>query len=161
MSLQASFIFLGGPSTSLVFAHDHKRRARPMEQRVKDFLEEHHSAVMTTLKKDGTPHVARIGVGLVDGRLWSSGGQDRVRTKHLRRDPRSTLFVWDVGDPQHWVGLETSVDVLDGPDAVEQNLALYRALRGDPEDVEEYKQAMVAEKRLIYQFNIEKAYGQF
>lgn len=132
-----------------------------MEQRVKDFLEKHHSAVMTTLRRDGTPHVARIGVGLVEGELWSSGGQDRVRTKHLRRDPRSTLFVWDAGDPQHWLGLETKVDILDGPEAVEQNLALYRTLRGDPDDIEEYKQAMVAEKRLIYQFNIEKSYGQF
>ena len=132
-----------------------------MDQRVKDFLETHHSAVMTTLKKDGTPHVARIGVGLVDGELWSSGTQDRVRTKHLKRDPRSTLFVWDPANAQHWMGLETKVDVLDGPDAPQLNLALYRTLAGEPHDLEEYLQAMVAEKRLIYRFNIEKAYGQF
>ena len=132
-----------------------------MDQRVKDFLETHHSAVMTTLKKDGTPHVARIGVGLVDGELWSSGTEDRVRTKHLRRDPRSTLFVWDPANAQHWMGLETKVDILDGPDAPQLNLALYRTLAGEPDDLEEYLQAMVTEKRLIYRFNIEKAYGQF
>lgn len=132
-----------------------------MEQRVKDFLETHHSAVMTTLKKDGTPHVARVGVGLVDGELWSSGTADRVRTKHLRRDPRSALFVWDPANAQHWMGLETSVDILDGPDAPQLNLALYRTLAGEPGDLEEYLQAMVDEKRLIYRFNIEKAYGQF
>ena len=132
-----------------------------MDQRVKDFLADHHSTVMTTLKKDGTPHVARVGVGLVDGELWSSGSADRLRTKHLRRDPRSTLFVWDQKDAQHWLGLETRVDILDGPDAPELNLALYRNLRGDPDDVEEYLQAMVAEKRLIYRFNIERAYGQY
>jgi PPOX class probable F420-dependent enzyme len=133
----------------------------PMDQRVKDFLEQYHSAVMTTLKRDGTPHVARIGVGLVDGELWSSGTADRVRTGHLRRDPRSTLFVWDPGQTQHWMGLETEVDVLDGPDAPERNLALYRVLAGEPDDVEEYLWAMVSEKRLIYRFNISKAYGQF
>ena len=132
-----------------------------MEQRVKDFLEDNHSAVMTTLKKDGTPHVARVGIGLVEGELWSSGTADRLRTKHLRRDPRSTLFVWDPGDPQHWVGLETKVDILDGPERVEQNLALYRVLAGEPDDLEEYKRAMVADKRLIYRFNIERSYGQF
>ena len=132
-----------------------------MEQQVKDFLERHHSAVMTTLKKDGTPHVARVGVGLVDGELWSSGTEDRLRTKHLRRDPRSTLFVWDPGNAQHWLGLETRVDVLDGPDAPQLNLALYRTLAGDPDDIEEYLQAMVSEKRLIYRFNIERAYGQY
>jgi PPOX class probable F420-dependent enzyme len=138
-----------------------RERPGPMEQRVKDFLERYHSAVMTTLKKDGTPHVARVGVGLVDGELWSSGTQDRVRTNHLRRDPRSTLFVWDPQGPQHWMGLETRVDILDGPDAPEQNLKLYRALAGEPDDVEEYLRAMVAEKRLIFRFDVERAYGQF
>jgi PPOX class probable F420-dependent enzyme len=132
-----------------------------MDQRVKDFLEDHHSAVMTTLKKDGTPHVARVGIGLVEGELWSSGTKDRLRTKHLRRDPRSTLFVWDPKDSQHWLGLEARVDILDGPDAPQLNLALYRTLAGEPDDLEEYLQAMVSEKRLIYRFNIERAYGQY
>lgn len=132
-----------------------------MEQRVTDFLERYHSAVMTTIKKDGTPHVARIGVGLVDGELWSSGTADRVRTRHVRRDPRSTLFVWNPSHGQEWMGLEARVDVLDGPDAPELNLALYRVLAGEPDDMEEYLQAMVTEKRLIYRFNIDRAYGQF
>ena len=128
---------------------------------MKEFLEDHHAAVMTTLKKDGTPHVARVGIGLVEGELWSSGTADRLRTKHLRRDPRSTLFVWDPRNAQHWLGLETRVDILDGPQGVVANLALYRVLAGEPDDLEEYRQAMVAEKRLIYCFNIERSYGQF
>ena len=132
-----------------------------MEQRVKDFLEQYHSTVMTTLKKDGTPHVARVDVGLVDGELWSSGTQDRVRTRHLRRDPRATLFVWDPAGSQHWLGLETKVDILDGQDAPELNLKLYRTIAKEPDDVEEYLRAMVAEKRLIFRFNVQRAYGQF
>ncbi len=132
-----------------------------MDERVRAFLEEHHSAIMTTLRRDGTPHVARVGVGLVDGKLWSSGTAGRVRTKHLRNDSRSTLCVLDPRNAQHWLGLETTVDILDGPERVEQNLALYRVLAGEPDDLEEYKQAMVDEGRLIYQFNIKRAYGQF
>jgi PPOX class probable F420-dependent enzyme len=115
---------------------------------------------MVTLKKDGTPHVARIGIGLVDGKLWSSGTQDRVRTKHLRRDRRSTLFVLG-SDGYSWMGIESTVTILDGPDAVEQNLALYRVLAGEPEDLEEYRDAMVREKRLIYEFSIESTYGGY
>ena len=68
-----------------------------MNERTRSFLEKHHSAAMTTLRADGTPHVARVGVALVAGKVWSSGTQTRVRTKHLRRDPRSTLFVFDAG----------------------------------------------------------------
>jgi PPOX class probable F420-dependent enzyme len=116
---------------------------------------------MTTLRKDGSPHVAVIGVGLVDGKLWSSATETRLRTKHLRADPRSSLCVMNQRDRYNWLGLDCEVTILDGPDAVEQNLALYRALAGEPTNLEEYKQAMVAEQRLIYEFTIKRAYGQY
>lgn len=132
-----------------------------MDEKVREFLERHHSAIMATTKQDGRPHLARVSVGLVDGRLWSSGTQDRVRTKHLRRDPRCTLMVVDDRTPYAWMALETTVEILDGDDAVDNNLALYRVLAGEPEDLQEYREAMVAEKRLIYQFEIERSYGQF
>ena len=131
-----------------------------MDDKVRTFLEDHHDAVQTTTKKDGMPHVARIGVGLVDGKLWSSATQDRVRTKHLRRDPRSTLMV--MGDNRwNWVGLETTVTILDGDDAPQLNLKLYRVLAGEPDDVDEYLEAMVKEKRVIYEFEVQRSYGMF
>jgi PPOX class probable F420-dependent enzyme len=130
-----------------------------VDDKVREFLEQHHAAIMTTLKRDGRPHVARVGVGLVDGKLWSSGTQTRVRTKHLRRDPRSTLAVLHRDNPYSWLGLETTVTILDGPDAPQLNLALYRELAGEPDDVNEYLEAMVAEQRLIYEFYIERSYG--
>src|SRR5438034_560602 len=130
-----------------------------LSDRDREFVESNRSAVMVTLKEDGMPHVARIGVGLVDGKLWSSGTQTRVRTKHLRRDPRSTLFVFDEHQRYRWLGLETTVTILDGPDAPELNLRLYRALAGEPDDVEEYLRAMVAEQRLIYEFDVGRSYG--
>jgi PPOX class probable F420-dependent enzyme len=132
-----------------------------VEERVRSFLQEHHSAVMTTVKKDGRPHVARIGIGLVEGKLWSSSTQTRVRTKFLRRDPRATLFVFNEKDAWSWLGLECAVTILDGPDAVDQNLALYRSLAGEPTDLEEYRAAMVTEQRLIYEFEVQRAYGQY
>jgi PPOX class probable F420-dependent enzyme len=129
-----------------------------MDDEARKFLEKNHSAVMTTTKADGMPHVARVGVGLVDGKLWSSGTQGRVRTEHLRRDPRAALCVLDEGG-YGWLGIEANVNILDGPDAPQLNLALYRELAGEPEDVEEYLGAMVREERLIYEFEIIKTYG--
>jgi PPOX class probable F420-dependent enzyme len=131
-----------------------------MEDKVEEFLEQHHTAVMTTIKKDGSPHVAMIGVGLVEGKLWSSATQDRVRTGHVRRDPRSTLFVLG-GNRYEWMALETTVKILDGPDAPQLNLQLYRVLAGEPDDVNEYLDAMVAEQRLIFEFEIHKHYGMY
>jgi PPOX class probable F420-dependent enzyme len=131
-----------------------------LDERVQRFLASNHGAVMVTLRKDGRPHVARVGVGLVDDNLWSSGTQTRVRTAHVRRDPRATLFVMS-DSPWQWLGLDCTVTIHDGPDAVDRNLALYRVLAGEPDDLEEYRRAMVAEQRLIYEFAIDRAYGSY
>lgn len=45
-------------------------------------------------------------------------------------------------------------------DAPQLNLALYRQLAGEPDDLAEYLEAMVAEQRLIYQFEVHHSYGQ-
>ncbi len=84
-----------------------------MDERIQAFLEANQSAAMITLRADGTPHVARIGLGIIEGKIWSSATQGRVRTKHIRRDPRSTLYISEPG--YRWLGLETTVTILEGP----------------------------------------------
>ncbi len=76
-----------------------------LSERERDFLEQHRSAAMATLRADGSPHVVRVGVAVVDGKVWSSGTRSRARTRHLRRDPRATLFVFD----DRWRGLSLVV----------------------------------------------------
>lgn len=133
-----------------------------MDEKVREYLEKHHDTIMTSLKKDGTPHVARVGAGLVDGKLWSSSTNTRVRTSNLQRDPRSTLMVLG-GTRWEWLGLETEVEIIDdGDGTIKENLALYRVLAGkDPEDMADYERGMRDEERIVYQFNIKRAYGQY
>lgn len=131
------------------------------------FLENNHSAAMITIGKNGTPKVARVGTALVDGRLWSSGTQDRTRTARLRRDPRCTLFIFEAG--WRWLTLETTVRILDGPDASRQQVQLFRQMQNRPagnlnwfgkelsEDA--FLKMMDQEARLMYEFEIVHAYG--
>jgi hypothetical protein len=131
------------------------------------FLENHHSAAMITVTREGVARTARIGVARVDGQIWSSGTRDRVRTRRLRRDPRCTLFVFDPGFA--WLTLETMVTLLEGPDAPQQNLRLFRQMQSQPDgpirwfdremDEPEFLQARVDEGRLIYQFEVQRSYG--
>ena len=131
------------------------------------FVNRNQSAAMITVGADGRPKVARVGVALVDGKLWSSGTQDRVRTKRLRRDPRCTLFVYDSGFS--WRGLETTVSILDGPDVPQLSLRLFRQMQKRPTGrlswfggeltEEQFLQAMVDERRLIYEFDVHHSYG--
>lgn len=143
-----------------------------MDDQIRAFLEQYHSAAMTTLRADGTPHVVRVGVALIDGKIWSSGTQTRVRTKHLRRNPRSTLFVYD--NEWRWLGAECTVTILDGADAPQLNLRLFQVMQQDmpsePGTInwfgrtlnqEEFMKTMVEEQRLIYEFDIVRAYGMY
>ena len=131
------------------------------------FLADHHAAAMITVTSDGIAKVARVGVALVDGKLWSSGTADRIRTRRLRRDPRCTLYVHDVGFA--FLALETTVTILDGPEAPAHNLTLFRLMQDKPTgplswfggDLEEaeFLNQMAAEHRLIYEFEPHHTYG--
>src|SRR5215213_5560192 len=83
------------------------------------FLEANRSAAMITVGADGLAKAARVAVGLLDGRLWSSGTADRVRTRRLRRDPRCTLYVH--ADTFSFMTLETTVTIVEGPDVPAQS----------------------------------------
>lgn len=144
-----------------------------MNERELEFVAQHQSAAMTTVRKDGSPHTVRVGVAVIDGRIWSSGTQTRLRTKHLRHDPRSTLFVFDTDPATSWrfLTLECNVRILDGADAPEQNLRLFQHLQegtskpgyvqwfGQEKTVDEFLKAMREEQRLIYEFDVKKTYG--
>jgi PPOX class probable F420-dependent enzyme len=135
------------------------------------YLENNHSAAMITLRADGTPHVARVGIALVDGKLWSSGTQSRVRTRHVRRDPRATLFVFD--QQFGYLAIESTVRVLDGPDVPDLSVRLFRVMQagmphlergtlmwyGRELTPEQFRQAMIREQRLIYEFEPRRTYG--
>jgi hypothetical protein len=126
------------------------------------------STAMVTLRHDGTPHAVRVGIVVVDGKIWSSGTRTRRRTAHLKRDPRSTLSIFDAA--WQWLSLECRVTILDGPDAPALNLQLSRAMLPDypagrmnwfGRDVseDEFLQIMVDEQRLVYEFDVLRAYG--
>ena len=135
------------------------------------YLEKNHGAAMITLRADGTPHVVRVGVALVDGKLWSSGTQSRVRTRHVRRDPRATVFVFD--QQYGYLGIESTVRVIEGPEAPELSVRLFRTMQAGMPHIErgtlmwnaseltpeQFAQTMIDEQRLIYEFEPVRTYG--
>jgi uncharacterized pyridoxamine 5'-phosphate oxidase family protein len=132
-----------------------------------EFLAANHSAAMVTLHPNGWPHAVRVGVALVDGRLLASGIPSRVRNRHLRRDPRCTLFVYDKA--YSYLSLETKVTILEGPEVPELSRRLFRVMQGRPtgnllwngveRTPEEFLATMVEERRLLYEFEIVRGYG--
>ena len=146
-----------------------------LDQRLETFIDRYPDAAMITLRQDGSAHMARVEVAVVDGLLWGSGAPELVRTRNLRRDPRCSLFVF--GPHPHWVGLETTVTILEGDDVAHQLARLMQVRHGDlvpagtvlghddvlghdrPYPVDEYVEHVRAARRLIYQFDVQRAYG--
>lgn len=122
---------------------------------------------MITIAADGMPKAVRVGVALVDGKIWSSGTRDRVRTARLRRDPRCALFVFGPG--YRALTLETTVEILDGPEVPDLSVRMFRVMQGRPQGTlswfgsefgeGEFRQAMIDDDRIIYQFAVHSAYG--
>ena len=142
----------------------------PLTPEQSEFVRDHRSAAMVTVGADGVPKPVRIAYQIVDGRIWSSGTQGRVRTRHVRADPRATLFIWDAGFD--FLSVHANVTILDGPDAPELNLRYFRQLQERPDgpltwmgtgdyDDDAFRDLMVADQRLIYEFEPTGAIASF
>lgn len=131
------------------------------------FIVDNPSAAMITVAADCVAKTARISIGFVDSRLWSSATSGRVRTARLRTDPRSTLYVHEARFG--FLGLETTVTIIDGPNVPTDTVRLFRLLQQRPTgplqwftgelSEEEMKEALVADGRVLYDFEVHAAYG--
>jgi PPOX class probable F420-dependent enzyme len=128
------------------------------------FAGQHRQGVLATLKRDGRPQLSNI-LYLARERyaVRISVTDGRAKTKNLRRDPRASLHVTR-GDFFAYVVLEGTAalsevaEVADDP-VVEELVAMYRAAQGEHPDWDEFRQVMVADRRLVTTLTVSGAYG--
>jgi PPOX class probable F420-dependent enzyme len=119
--------------------------------------------VLVTLKRDGRPQLSNI-TYLYDGeRIRISLTDDRAKTRNLRRDPRASLYV-NGPRGRSYVVVEgkaelTPVAADEQDEVVEQLVAYYRDAAGEHPDWDDYRRAMVADRRLLFTMTIDHAYG--
>ena len=130
-----------------------------------EFARRHRNGVLVTLKRDGRPQLSNIAY-LVDDddTVRISITADRAKYANLRRDSRASLYVTQP-DFSAYAVLDGDADlapVAAAPDdaTVEELVALYRGVQGEHPDWDEYRAAMVADRRLVVRFRPEHAYGQ-
>ncbi len=131
------------------------------------FLDTARSAAMIVMRPDGSPSAVRVGVGLVDGRLWSSGTRGRRRTAWLRANPRGTAIVFDGG--YGYLTIEANVRLREGAGAVDDSVRLFRVMEDRPSgpllfegrelSEDEFRTAMRDQQRLVYEFEPRRVYG--
>ncbi len=129
-----------------------------------DFVRPRRQGVLATIRANGRPQLSNIMfVTAPYDSILISVTDDRAKTRNLRRDPRASLYV--LGDTfWQYVVLEAAVELMpvatDPHDATADRLVeYYKAGVGAHEDWEEYRAAMVKDRRLVLTLRPERAYG--
>ncbi|MGW2643158.1 PPOX class F420-dependent oxidoreductase [Streptomyces sp. NPDC001348] len=121
--------------------------------------------VLVTLKRDGRPQLSNVSHAYYpDERIIRvSLTDDRAKTRNLRRDPRASYHV-TTADRWAYTVVEGTADlspVAGDPhdETVEELIRLYRDVQGEHPDWDEYRAAMVRDRRLVLRLRVERVYG--
>ncbi|NEA99562.1 PPOX class F420-dependent oxidoreductase [Streptomyces sp. SID13726] len=128
-------------------------------------LSEGHGGVLTTLKRDGRPQLSNVSHAYFpdERTIRVSLTDDRAKTRNLRRDPRASYHV-TTPDRRAYTVAEGTADltpVAKDPydETVEELVRLYRAVQGEHPDWDDFRAAMVRDRRLVLRLRVERAYG--
>ncbi len=133
------------------------------EPEMRRMLEERHQGVLVTLKRDGRPQLSNISYTLTDDVIRISVTDGRAKTANLRRDPRASLHVTS-DDFWSYVVAEGDAELTpaaaDPADpTVDELVELYRSVQGEHEDWDDYRAAMVKDRRLVIRIPVRRIYG--
>lgn len=121
--------------------------------------------VLATIKADGRPQLSPVTpyYDRAAARIYVSMTEGRAKTVNLRRDPRAALEV-TAPDGWSWATAEGTVTLTgpgtdpNGPE-VEALVDYYRAAAGEHPDWTEYRDVMVADRRVLMTLSIDHVYG--
>jgi len=130
-------------------------------------LSQRDLGVLATLKRDGRPQLSNVSYTYDPERqlIRISVTADRAKARNLARDPRASFHVTSA-DGWAWTVVEGLAELTpvaaDPHDAtVEELIEVYRAVRGEEHpDWDDYRRAMVADRRLVVRLGVGRAYGQ-
>jgi PPOX class probable F420-dependent enzyme len=134
-----------------------------MDDKLKELLSGKHHGVLVTIKRDGRPQLSNVAYDFDGEVIRISVTDGRAKTKNLLRDPRASFHVANETFYSYAVaeGTATLSDVATEPDdeATGELVELYRAISGEHPDWDEYRAAMISDKRRVVRIPVEKIYG--
>ena len=121
--------------------------------------------VLATIKRDGRPQLSNVTYRF-DPRAVAievSVTEPRAKTRNLRRDPRASILVSSEDGWAYTVAegdAELSPPAASPDDAtVDALVDLYRAVAGEHPDWDDYRAAMVTDRRVLLRLRIAHLYG--
>ncbi len=135
------------------------------EEALLHLLSEGHGGVLVTLKRDGRPQLSNVTHAYYPAEriIRVSLTDDRAKTRNLRRDPRASYHVTTADRWAYTVAEGTAelTPVAEDPhdDTVEELIRLSRDVQGEHPDWDDYRAAMVRDRRLVLRLKVDRAYG--
>jgi PPOX class probable F420-dependent enzyme len=124
----------------------------------RQFLAEHHHAVLATRRRDGRVQLSPVTVGVdAEGRALVSSRETAYKTRNLRRDSHASLCVFVDNFFGPWVQVDGTAEVVSLPTAMELLVDYYRRVAGEHPDWDEYRHAMEREKRVMIRLTMTSA----
>jgi PPOX class probable F420-dependent enzyme len=115
-------------------------------------------AVLATMKRDGTPQLSPVLVGVdSQDRLVVSTRESAMKTLNVRRDPRAWLCVLNDRFFGDWAQISGDVEIVSLPGAMEPLVEYYRFISGEHPDWDVYRAAMIKQRRCLIRVTPTKA----
>jgi PPOX class probable F420-dependent enzyme len=128
-------------------------------ERAVEYLRQNHRGVLATQRRDGRPQLSNVAYlyDPSDGRVKISVTEDRAKTRNVRRDPRVSMLVLGSNWYEYLV-VEGTGSILD-QDPVPELRRVYEGISGGPHpDWQEFDEAMVRDRRVVLNIDIERMY---
>jgi PPOX class probable F420-dependent enzyme len=123
-----------------------------------EFIKTNHRAILATTRRDGAPQLTPVAVGVdASGSVTVSSRETAAKVKNLRRDPRAWLCVMNDGFFGEFVQVEGPAEIVELPEAMDGLVEYYRSISGEHPDWEDYRAAMVREKRVLVRIEVSRA----
>ena len=116
-----------------------------------------HRAVLATTRADGGTQLSLVVAGVDGDTVVVSTRETAMKTRNLRRRPRASLVAFTDGFFGPWVQVEGPVEVVALPRAMEGLEDYYRQVSGEHPDWDEYRAAMVRDRRVLLRLTVERA----
>jgi PPOX class probable F420-dependent enzyme len=127
-------------------------------EQARDFLRANHRAVLGTVRADGRPQLSPVTCGLDDaGRVIISTRETAVKVRNLRRNPLASLCVFTDAFFGPWVQVDGQAEIISLPEAMEFLVGYYRQVSGEHPDWDDYRAAMVRDRRCLVRIEITRA----
>jgi PPOX class probable F420-dependent enzyme len=128
-----------------------------------EFAAARRNGVLVTQKRDGRPQLSNIAYAVIDGVVKISITTTRAKYANLVRNAHASLYVARE-DFWGYVVIDGDADlseVATKPDdpGVDELVDVYRAISGEHPDWDDYRKAMVADKRVAVRLRPTHAYG--